>query len=621
MADINSIIKFLDEYLAKTKQERINAVDANKILNKAGLLSDSKNRPGKPLRDLLRTGSLPHAYQVKGRFWFIPHSGNKINQGKNFEKIVNRINSLAIQNNHPISNLMILRRDLGKITRIQGTDIFGFNPKRGSYTFHKGGNKELQFNFGEDNNFKSDGSKVFRYGIAFSIERGPHFYNPEEIFKPKVNSFNNFLSGNISYFKNYLMYINRISKKEIKEPGAVKEIVESDTFSNTFIFIGNYIDKPLNKITDSDIELVLKSFDYLLEVYKYIESDKVVENKIARLCWNTNEWIKPSGIDGKTISKSHEREHGYGHEEWLFDFDKVIDGYHYGFIEPINKFVKKYVGNKFNLLLYSINSSDRNKYWIGQLNNVEVIDTQTSLKIIDIYRTNGWINEMKNQLEKLKLNSGSLDKWIKDGKLFNIRFKPNDLEKYFASPRLVDSLDSRITSTRYNLLDVEQFNISEEESSEEFDINTGNDGDKPYNRKITKRVFHREIELVQKHNEMSYTFLKFLKQQYPNEIVKRECKAYESKRIDIVRETNQGNIFYEIKTYNDPVTSIRNALGQIFEYAFYPNKRKAIKLIIVSHRPASITLKKYIQHLNEIIDTPLSYIHFDPDKKLIVSEL
>ncbi len=49
------------------------APEANKILEQAGLLPDDKNRPGKPLRELLRDGKFPYAYKV-GVNWVIPIS-------------------------------------------------------------------------------------------------------------------------------------------------------------------------------------------------------------------------------------------------------------------------------------------------------------------------------------------------------------------------------------------------------------------------------------------------------------------------------------------------------------------------------------------------------------------
>ena len=74
--DIKAIINFLDNYLTLTGRPSIDAVEANALLAKAGLLQDSDARKGKPLRELLRKGHLPHAYQSggKGSGWTIPHS-------------------------------------------------------------------------------------------------------------------------------------------------------------------------------------------------------------------------------------------------------------------------------------------------------------------------------------------------------------------------------------------------------------------------------------------------------------------------------------------------------------------------------------------------------------------
>lgn len=78
MTNITQIIKCIDEYLIRNNQPYITAVDANKILAQVGLLSDSKDRPGSPLRKLLRAGKISHARQV-GNKWRILRSENSQN--------------------------------------------------------------------------------------------------------------------------------------------------------------------------------------------------------------------------------------------------------------------------------------------------------------------------------------------------------------------------------------------------------------------------------------------------------------------------------------------------------------------------------------------------------------
>ncbi|MFA5659366.1 MAG: hypothetical protein WC900_08790, partial [Oscillospiraceae bacterium] len=79
MSDIMQIIKALDEKIGKIKKSYLTPPEANKFLERENLLNDSVIRPGLPLRNLLRQGKIPHAYQIggKGSKWKIPHSNPK----------------------------------------------------------------------------------------------------------------------------------------------------------------------------------------------------------------------------------------------------------------------------------------------------------------------------------------------------------------------------------------------------------------------------------------------------------------------------------------------------------------------------------------------------------------
>jgi len=67
--------RFLQDHMRAGGLTELDPVTANAILARAGVLRDSNSRPGKPLRDLLRAGLIPGAYQVpnkpNGR-WHIP---------------------------------------------------------------------------------------------------------------------------------------------------------------------------------------------------------------------------------------------------------------------------------------------------------------------------------------------------------------------------------------------------------------------------------------------------------------------------------------------------------------------------------------------------------------------
>ncbi len=64
-----------------------------------------------------------------------------------------------------------------------------------------------------------------------------------------------------------------------------------------------------------------------------VDTDVANDGKIARICWNSEGWQRPSGLDGKSSNpEAYEAQNGYGHEEWLLDTSKLIDGYHYAYV-------------------------------------------------------------------------------------------------------------------------------------------------------------------------------------------------------------------------------------------------------------------------------------------------
>ena len=79
MPNIESINRFLQARLGKTRREDVCAVEAASWLDEAGLLSDRPERPGQPLRRLLRkrlvAGQERRPRDSRGRVWWIAFVG------------------------------------------------------------------------------------------------------------------------------------------------------------------------------------------------------------------------------------------------------------------------------------------------------------------------------------------------------------------------------------------------------------------------------------------------------------------------------------------------------------------------------------------------------------------
>lgn len=82
--------------------------------------------------------------------------------------------------------------------------------------------------------------------------------------------------------------------------------------------------------------------------------------------------------------------------------------------------------------------------------------------------------------------------------------------------------------------------------------------------------------------------------------------------IDLVVDASEF-IYYEIKTHPHIRLCIREALGQLIEYAYWSNKKKPDKLIIISENPITNDTKEFLRTLREDINLNIYYQYFDFD--------
>ena len=334
--------------------------------------------------------------------------------------------------------------------------------------------------------------------------------------------------------------------------------------------------------------------------------------KISRICWNTNGWIKPSGSIGKSKNPdTHEGQYGYGHEEWLLDVDKVYNGYHYGFLEPIHQNRSLYTGETFNISLYSIDGASKTKYWIGKINNVEVIDDPTSLKVVSHYKKEKWLNEMVSQLEEVEADAKSFRKWMNET-LFNVRFRPEDLD-LLDEPLPLSKSAEVVSSTRYILLNkIIEPNFENDEEGE-FNFKPQKPSD---NRNYNSSYFSKgkKVELKLKHKEIIDGLYSLLCELHGKDNVSAELKTGFGTKMDLTVKTSSGLIIYEVKTYNTIKANIREAFGQLLEYSYWPDKDLAKELIIVSHLNATDAVMNYMDLLRNKFKLPIYYQKFDTIK-------
>lgn len=353
------------------------------------------------------------------------------------------------------------------------------------------------------------------------------------------------------------------------------------------------------------------------EIYELIikqEEQKSVENKIARICWNIYRWQKPSGKDGKSRDKnSWEYKNGYGHEEWLLDTEKIINSFHYGFLQPIGNNWTKYENKAFNISLYSINSNTKERWLIGEIKNAIIISPDESEKIYSEYKKRGWIKEMTQQIKSVQANVERFKKSDPDW-FFNLKFKIEDLE-LLDTPLRFSFDDPAVKSNYYStLLNKEIDPVLETPIDKGFNFGAG------HTTKKKSSIAHygqRESEIDDFHERMKENVFNQLVKIYQKENVGTEQDTGFGSKIDLVIKENTLFIFYEFKTSNSIKNCIREALPQLLEYAYYPNNKRANKLIIVSQNKINKNAQEYLKMLRENFNLPVFYKWYNPETNLL----
>lgn len=118
----------------------------------------------------------------------------------------------------------------------------------------------------------------------------------------------------------------------------------------------------------------------------------------------------------------------------------------------------------------------------------------------------------------------------------------------------------------------------------------------------------------QVHNTIQNAFARYLEEKYPNDRVKTERQ-----RIDIWRKSDTGFYIYEVKPYHTAYACIREALGQLTDYAFSKASSRITYLIVVGIAKPSQWEMKYIRFLKENLGLHFSYEYYDINANLSVS--
>lgn len=127
---------------------------------------------------------------------------------------------------------------------------------------------------------------------------------------------------------------------------------------------------------------------------------------------------------------------------------------------------------------------------------------------------------------------------------------------------------------------------------------------------ITKAA-SAKTKVNQLHNDIQNRLHNYLSEKLGPECVGTELDTGSGTAIDVVTQNKGTTAFFEIKTSTSVRASIRQAIPQLLEYAYWPDDKRADELVIVSHLPITKVAERYLAFLRKQFKLPLSYRQFD----------
>jgi hypothetical protein len=323
--------------------------------------------------------------------------------------------------------------------------------------------------------------------------------------------------------------------------------------------------------------------------------------KITRVSYNSSGWLKPTGDARRyELPGTYNHEFGFGHEDWLFRKDWLIDGWRYAFIQGVNKSHARLVKESapFDLTLYTI-EPDKKRRYVATIESVECLDEDQADGALTEFRKRGWYDTMLQEIRDVGGKESALGDSEYAKLIFNVRFRMDNVV-LFSPGTYAASDDPILKLPRYILSDEASIGRAADSSVKE---GRGGSSDLPAPISYQRRAI-AAVTCTPEHVRMQSNLMQELRAEFPDALVIREQNF-----VDVSVRTENELFLFEIKSDLEPGAVIRQALGQILEYGFHPTRHHElpVQLVIVGRNRPSTDDSNYLERLRKDFRIPISY--------------
>lgn len=314
---------------------------------------------------------------------------------------------------------------------------------------------------------------------------------------------------------------------------------------------------------------------------------------LQRLCWNTNSWRGPTG--GMYLKEqSYVGVNGFGHEEWNLNTSDLLNGRAFGYIYYNPTDHSDLTGNAHDIFFFAINKT-KQRVLVGHYENAEFLNQNERKKLKEAFEQSDILAKRIDELVALKLPSIKTDKAAR--RLLLDQFSANIL----VDPMNIHSFDPPLVLSTESLGGREPKYLSRYTkptfliSKPEIYRGISNSVPKPLgvsNQELLEDAYLRFTAEQQKvisrlHNQLSNRFCKWLREIGADNI------KIESAFIDVEAVYKNKRYLFELKTCYQQTTkhAIRDAIGQILEYSYFPGRQQpSFSAIVLDTEPSDIEI-------------------------------
>ena len=319
---------------------------------------------------------------------------------------------------------------------------------------------------------------------------------------------------------------------------------------------------------------------------------------LTRLCWNSAAWRVPTGEAARAESGTYAVEHGVGHEEWLGRHDWLVDGeWRYGFLQGVNSSRAARQGQVVDVTLFS-RPPDGGVVYVGRLHRGEILTADQAREAVTAAASRGWLETMRADVARVGGSETAVDT-ARPELIFNVRFRPGDLE-WFVPHRAAGGDDPVQKMYRYTLA-----RWPETARPDEGETVRNGGAHVPLPADAIERRGTPPCVVDPYHNRIQNRLCELLSEKYGPEAVR-----VEERRVDLRVRHRHLDALVEVKSNASAVRAIREAIGQLFEYALHRPADAGPRTVLVIAAPGELTdgAAAFLARLNDVVARELRYV-------------